>query len=490
MNGKAIVKLVSPVLIAVGHSMLLCALVSAWYGETVYPLLAGGLPAAFLGIVGWAITKRVDTGGVGVKEGCAVVTCAWLLSCAFGAIPFFVQGLEMPELHVSWTKAFYETVSGFTTTGSSIYSNVEIIPKGVVFWRSFTHWIGGMGIVVLAVAFLPKIGVGGMQAFRMEAPGPLKSDKLVPRISQTAKILYTVYLAITLLQVLLLHAVGVSWFDSWLHTFGTVGTGGFSNYNASVAGLQNHAAEYIIAFFMWLSGANFALTYLAVAKRSLKVYWDDFEFKVYTAITLVAIACIAFVLMVTKFNNWGFWDSVRLAFFQVATILTTSGFATNDFNLWPVAAVIFLVVLMFIGGSTGSTGGGLKVLRHIINVKLAYHEVRRMVRPSLVTSVRVAGRTIEGGVVYSVAALTLLYLFLFGVGTVIVSLTGVDLVSAFTASIANLGNIGPGLGTVGPASNYGSLSTTALWTLTALMLLGRLEIYTILVLLFPSTWKK
>jgi trk system potassium uptake protein TrkH len=241
---------------------------------------------------------------------------------------------------------------------------------------------------------------------------------------------------------------------------------------------------------MWLSGANFGLLYVALAKRSLRAFWDDTEFKVYTAITLIAAACITAVLVLARFGGWGFWTSLRVAVFQVPTILTTTGYATSDFNLWPIAAVIFLVVLMFIGGSTGSTGGGLKVLRHVINVKLIYHEVRRVVRPSLVTSVRVAGRVIESSVVNSVAALTILYLFLFGIGTLVLCLTGVDLVSAFTASIANLGNIGPGLNVVGPASNYGSLSTTALWTLTALMLLGRLEIYTVFVLLLPSTWKK
>ncbi len=490
MHLKGVLKITSSVLIVVGISMLLSGIVSVVYGESPLPLASGAFGALIIGaLLLWA-THQADTNDLGVRDGCAVVTFSWIGASILGAIPFYVMHFVDNGIAVGIIKSIYETVSGFTTTGASIFTDVEILPKGILFWRSFTHWLGGMGIVVLAIAVLPKLGVGGMQSFRMESPGPLKADKLVPRISQTAKILYTVYLAITVIEVLALLVVKVNLFDALIHTFGTVGTGGFSNYNASVAGLKNPAAEYIIAFFMWLSGANFGLTFLVLWKRQIGAILKDVEFLAYTAITLIAIGVITLVLFLTHFHNLPFATILRTAVFQVPTILTTTGYATFNFNLWPASAAMVLVFLMFIGASTGSTGGGLKVLRHIINFKLMRYELMKIVKPNLVATVRLGSRPIEPAIVSSVVALTLIYLTTFAIGALILTFLNMDLISAITASIANLGNIGPGLGSVGPASNYASVHPIGLVVLIAEMLLGRLEVYTILSLLFPLAWSK
>lgn len=490
MQLKAVFKIVSPTIITVGLAMIGCSFVSVLYHEEPFSLLYSGIAALVFGILVAAGTRKASVQTLGVKEGCAIATFSWLFACFFGALPFYLMGFRDSHIAISFTKAIYESVSGFTTTGSSIFTDVEILPKGILFWRSLTHWFGGMGIVVLAVAILPKLGIGGMHGFRMESPGPLKSDKLVPRISETAKILYTVYFAITVIEFVLLMMVGVNWFDSAVHTFGTVGTGGFSTYNTSIAGLKNIPAEYIIAFFMWLSGANFGLTYLVLRKGDFKTMFRDAEFKVYAAITVVSILLITGGLFFKHYNNWSLGTAFRYAFFQVPTIMTTTGYATYDFNLWPYFPLIVLMGLMFVGGSTGSTGGGLKVLRHMINFKVTQQELLKIVKPNLVTTVKIGGRAIEEGIVRSVVALTLIYLLCFAGGTFLLTFFNLDFVTAATASIANLGNVGPGLNSVGPAGNYAGVPALGLWILTFLMFIGRLEIYTVLALFIPSLWKR
>jgi len=483
MNFKAILKITSPVVIVVGLAMIISSMVSVVYNETPISLLSSGLIALIAGVVVYRIFKSVDANDMTILEGCMVATLSWVVACVFGALPFYQLNFFSPVHHVSFIQSLFESISGFTTTGASILSDIEIMPKGILFWRSFTHWFGGMGIVVLAIAILPKLGIGGMQAFRMESPGPLKTDKLVPRISQTGKILYTVYLAITLIEIVLLLLVKVNLYDALIHTFGTVGTGGFSNYNASVAGLNNIYAEYIIAFFMWLSGANFGLTFLVLFKGKISVWWKDTEFKVYTGLTLGAIAIISLNLYFSHYQNLSVGQIMRYAVFQVPTIMTTTGYATYDYSLWPASALGVMVILLFIGGSTGSTGGGLKVLRHIINFKAMKYELIKIFRPNLVATIKIGGRPLSNSIVNSVMALTLIYLLIFVACGFILTFLGLDIVSAFSSSIACLGNIGPGLGIVGPVGNYSSLNSAALVILSFEMLLGRLEVYTVLVLL-------
>lgn len=490
MNIKAVLKITSPVILVVGISMFGCTVVSLIYNENPLPLIIGGVSTLLFWLFSKLFTKDANLNTVGVREGCAIATFSWVLACLFGAIPFYTMGWLQPEIALTWTKSYYEAMSGFTTTGASILTDVTVIPKGIMFWRSFTHWLGGMGIVVLAVAILPKLGIGGMQAFRMESPGPLKSDKLVPRISESAKILYKTYTIITIVEIILLLIVGVDWFNALGYSFGSVGTGGFGLHNNSVAGLNNVAAEYIIAFFMYASGVNFALWYVLLRKGDIKSMFKDTEFRVYSGITIIAIVLITASLVIAGYNNWGVMEAFRYTVFAVPTVLTTTGYATYDYSSWPIFGLGIIVVLMFIGGSTGSTGGGLKVLRHIINFKAMKNEIIKIVKPNLVAPVKVSGRFIDTTIVNSVMALTLIYLATFVFGALVVMLfNNVDVVTAFTASIANIGNVGPGIGPiVGPAGNYSSFHPVSLWTLTLEMLVGRLEIFTVFALFIPSIW--
>lgn len=489
MRIAAVFKAVGAVTLALGASILLCAVVSVLYRENPLPLAIGGASACLFGAACVLALRDQDMAAVGIREGCAIVTFSWIFGCLFGALPFYMMGrLVDPRLSITFAQSYFEIMSGLTTTGSSIFSDVEIIPKGILFWRSLSHWFGGMGIVVFAVAIVPRLGLGGMQAFRMESPGPVKTDKLVPRISSSAKILYTVYLGVTIVQVIAMLLAGVDLFNALVYTFGTVGTGGFGVHNTSVAGLNNHAAEYVIAFFMWLAGVNFALTYLAVWKRKLIEALRDEEFRVYTGLTLLFIALITVSL--AGWNGLALSDAFRLAAFQVPTILTTTGYATTDYSLWPVFPLAILVIPMFIGGSVGSTGGGLKVLRHMINVKHIGQELLRLTRPNLKSLVKIGGRPIQPSIVTSVLSLTVLWMLCILLGTLVMAFYGFDLVTAFTAAVACLGNIGPGLGVVGPAGNFSTVPTVPLWMLTFLMLIGRLEIFTVLALFAPSVWRK
>jgi trk system potassium uptake protein len=488
MRIKAVFKVVGPAILVIGLAMIACTGISFIYGNNPIPLLAGGISSAAFGTLCMLACRGADMDAVGMKEGCAVATFTWLFACLFGAIPFYLMGSYGSPTTLTWTQSFYEIMSGFTTTGASILADVEILPKDIIFWRSLTHWFGGMGIVVLAVAILPKLGVGGMQAFRWESPGPLKADKIVPRIQDTAKILYTTYLGVTVVEFILLLLVGVSAFDSAAYTFGTVGTGGFGIHNNSIAGLDNPAAEWIIGFFMWLCGMNFGLIYFAFVKGRIKDFFRDTEWKAYMALSLGTAAIVTF--LITGYKGWSVLEAARYAFFQMATVLTTTGYATDDYNVWPLAAIAFLLPLMFVGGSTGSTGGGPKVMRHVVTLKFLKHEILKLSRPNLVTTVKLGSRPLELSIVGSVVALLAVYVLIFFLSGVALTAMGHDLVTAFTASIANLGNIGPGFNVVGPAGNYSTFSAPALWILTAEMLLGRLEVFTVLMLLIPSTWMR
>ncbi|OGY76250.1 MAG: hypothetical protein A2240_00910 [Candidatus Jacksonbacteria bacterium RIFOXYA2_FULL_43_12] len=490
MNLKGIFKIISPVIITVGLAMVGCALAAYLFKEDARPLLAGAFGALVFGVAVYFITRKAGISNLGIEEGCVVVTLSWIIACIFGALPFYVLDLIEHAHSVSITKAIFETVSGFTTTGATIYKNVESLPKSLLLWRSLTQWLGGMGIVVLAIAILPKLGFGGRQAFKMESPGPVKTEKLVPRISETGKILYTVYLGMTAIQIIFLLMAGVSFYDAVIHSFSTVATGGFSNYNNSVAGLGNIYAEYIIAVFMWLAGVNFGLIYVMLWRRQLKKFFRNVEFKVYAVITVVAVVLISGSLFFSHYHNWALGRVIRYVVFQVPSVLTTTCFTTADYSRWPVFAVAVLLLLMFIGGSTGSTSGSIKVLRHIISYKLIKHEILKIIRPNLVTTVKVGSQAIEHKVVVSVLAFILIYVATVVVGGVVLTLFDLDLVTALTASIASLGNFGPGLGAVGPASNYVALHPVALWILMFEMIIGRLEIYTVFALFNVALWRR
>jgi trk system potassium uptake protein TrkH len=412
----------------------------------------------------------------------AVVGLSWAVAGLLGGVPLFFSG----EL-ASFTDAVFESTSGFTTTGASVLTQVESAAKGVLFWRALTHWLGGMGFVVLSLAILPLLGVGGMQLYRAEVPSPTP-DRLAPRLADTASVLWKVYAGLTAAEALLLMACGLDWFEALCQAFATMATGGFSTRSASIAGFESAAVEWVVALFMVLAGMNFSLHFHLFRRKRLRAWWNDEEWRFYIGVFAGFALLVAAGLWAAA--GAGLGEGLRLAAFQTATILTTTGFATADYSLWPTWCLGLLLPLMFVGGSAGSTGGGPKVMRVLVVLKQSASELRRLVHPRVVAPVRLNGRTVERQVVSSVYSFMGLYLGVFVVIGLILAGLGLDLVDAFSAAIACLGNIGPGLGSVGPAGNYAHLSDAAKWLLSLAMIVGRLEIYTVLVLLVPDFWRR
>ena len=400
---------------------------------------------------------------------------------ATGALPFVLSG-TIP----AYTDAFFETMSGFTTTGASILTDVEAVAKSLLFWRSMTHWLGGMGIVVLTVAIFPLLGIGGLRLMDAEAPGP-SVDKFTPRVSQTAKILWLLYIGLTLLQVLLLMLGGMGLFDALTHSFGTMAAGGFSTRNSSVGHCRNPYLEVVVTVFMLLAGANFTVYYRLLRGR-LRSLLQDSELKAYLAVFAAAALAIAFNLK--GFLPGAFPERLRAASFQAASILTTTGFATENFGQWPHLAQTILFALMFIGGCAGSTGGGVKVVRLVTLFRQASTELRYLVHPRGIFSVRVSGQTVRKNVIYGVYAFFFLYLGLIFATMVVVAIGGYDLITSITAALATLGNIGPGLALAGPTANYAHFPDYITWWLGFVMLAGRLELYTVLLLFTREFWRR
>ena len=415
------------------------------------------------------------------KDGFAIVAFSWLFLALLGALPYYISGW-IP----SFVDAFFESMSGFTTTGSTILSDIEILPKSLLFWRAMTHWLGGMGIIVLTLAILPLLGIGGMQLFQAEVPGPTK-DRLTPRIQDTARILWSVYLLMTAVETGLLMLGGVDFFHALTHSFGTLATGGFSNYNASVAHYESTYVQMVVVLFMFLAGANFSLHFMAL-KGDLGAYWKNEEFRFYfyilSAATLLIFAAnhISNIYTDTATN---FRDTL----FQAVSIMTTTGFGTADFDKWPPFARLLLVTLMFIGGCAGSTGGGIKVVRCLLFFKYARSQLHRLVHPRRVETIKLGKIRVAQDVMIAILSFFAIYIAVFITASLIVTALGVDIVTGPSAVIATLNNIGPGLHLVGPTQNYGHLPQTAKLVLVFCMLAGRLELYTIAILLTPGFWK-
>ncbi|KAB3539044.1 TrkH family potassium uptake protein [Alkaliphilus pronyensis] len=413
------------------------------------------------------------------KEALSIVTLGWLLVAFFGSLPFVFSG-SIPSV----IDAFFETVSGLTTTGATIIEDIEVLPRGILFWRSFTHWIGGMGILVLTLAILPTIGVGGFQIFKAESPGPI-SDKLVPKMKDTAKILYSAYLGITVIQTVMLYFGGLSLYEALVHTFGTVGTGGFSTRNASI-GAFNYSSYIImvISFFMIASGVNFSLYYEMYKGRWRNVLKNS-EFRAYMSIIFIS------VLLITVNLN-GLYSSVFETFkhslFQVASIITTTGYTTADFDQWNSFSKAILFTLMFVGGCAGSTGGSIKVIRLVILFKLVKREIKKILHPNAYVPIQINKKMVSNDVVASITSFFFLYLVIFAVGTLLISLEGVGFITASSAVAATLGNIGPGFEMVGPTMTYSHFSIPSKLLLSLMMLFGRLELFTIFVMLMPNFW--
>lgn len=478
-----------------GLVMLLCIPFALYHNEASWLGLAkGGLISLTLGSV-LAFIFRKAVKNLGKKEGYLIVTFGWLTLTLTGTMPYIFSG-AIPD----FTNAFFETISGYSTTGSSILTDIEAMPKSLLFWRSATHWIGGMGIIVLTVAILPLLGIGGMQLFMAEAPGP-SADKMHPRITETAKRLWLIYLLLTLLEFFLLKIAGMSWFDAINHAMSTMSTGGFSTKNASIAHWNaSPVIQYIIIFFMFVAGTNFVLTYFALKGKVSKVIKNE-EFKYYFAgisILTIIVTVIAVYFqdpnLTTSIEHpkvYGEFESgFRHAAFSVVSVVTTTGFVSADFTMWNSFATMIMFALFFVGGSAGSTAGGMKVVRHIIILKNSILEFKKILHPNAIIPVRYDGSGVKQNIVFNILAFFVLYMGIFVFSSVIFTMLGLDFKTALGATTSSLGNIGPAIGGVSPVDNFAHLSGTAKWFCSFLMLIGRLEFFTVLVLFSPFFWKK
>jgi len=461
--------------------MLLGIPFSVYYNEDFTPLLYSGLIAIILGIFLWQYYKtKLETKEMTNKDGYLVVALGWLSMAVVGTLPYLLSGSI-----TTFTDAFFETMSGFTTTGASILNDIEAVPHGILFWRSLTQWIGGMGIIVLTVALLPMIGVGGMQMFVAEAPG-ISPDKLKPRIKDTAIRLWVIYLSLTLAETALLMYGGMDFFDAINHGLTTMATGGFSTYNDSIQ-TQTPYIQYVILVFMFMAGVNFSILYFGLKGRIAKI-WRNEEFKAYVVLLFVFI--LITMAGIHQFTDASFEKSFRDGAFQVVSIITTTGFVSADYTDWAYLLSILFFFMMFIGGSAGSTAGGVKVVRHVVLLKNSFLEMKRLLHPSGIIPVRLNGKAISPKVTYHVLAFFIIYITVFVLSSILVAFTGLDMMTTLSSVATSLGNIGPGFGDVGPMNNFSGLPTITKWILSFLMLLGRLELFTILILFTPYFWKK
>ena len=493
LNYKIIFHFFGLLLLFNGGFMLLSSLISIIYQDGVtLNLVSSGLVTLLIGGVFMFFTKDHQK-VMNKREGYIVVTFGWIVMTLSGTLPYLFTG-SIPD----FTNAFFETMSGYTTTGASILDDIEAVPYGVLFWRSLTHWIGGMGIIVLAVAILPLLGIGGMQLFAAEAPGP-SADKLHPRITDTAKRLWLIYFAYTVAETILLQFAGMSFFDAINHAMCTLSTGGFSTKNASVAFWNdNPLIQYIIIFFMFLAGTNFVLSYYFFKGKFSNIIKDD-EFKLYTkfivVFTLIAAVIIYFNadVSVSSIKHpmvlGEAESSFRHALFQVISVITTTGFVTADFTVWTPFLVVFFFGLMFLGGSAGSTSGGIKVMRHLITIKNGFLEFKRALHPNAVLPVRYNKRSVSGEIVFNILGFFILYFISFIIGALGFSMMKIDFESAIGIAASSLGNVGPALGDFSPVNNYGSLPAIGKWWSAFLMFIGRLELFTVLVIMTPFFWR-
>lgn len=478
MSLRKVANVVGMLQIFVALSMFVTAVVGGLYGgPDVRGFIVAGVITFVLGWLVWLATRF--EGDISAREGFAIVTLAWSTTAISGGLPYLLTGVVDSPF-----AAVFEAMSGFTTTGATVFPDVESLPHGVLFWRSLTHWLGGMGIIVLVIAILPFLGVGGMQLFRAEVPGPTP-ERLGPRIAQTAKLLWLVYFGLTAAEAVLYLFGGMSLFESVTHAFSTMATGGFGTRNDSMAGFSPYV-QYVTIVFMYLAGINFSLHYRAALGRL--PYPKDHEWRFFTGVLLGAALCIT-ILNVVAGTGSGVEKSVRDALFQVASIITTTGFVSADYERWVPGAQLVLFALFFVGGMAGSTAGGIKSMRVLLLLKQTANEIRKHLHPRAIFVTRVGSTPVKEEVIARVVGFVILYLLLCLAGALALGLTGVDPLSAIGASLACVGNVGPAFAELGPTDNYGGLSSPGLALLTFLMLAGRLEIYTVLIMFSPELWR-
>lgn len=483
MNIKQVSRVVSVLLLIIAFFMFIPFSIAASHEgkETIGSFLIPICLIILVSSLTLFLTRRNRKNTISTRDGFLLVSLSWAASAFFSCLPFYLSG-SIPHL----ADAFFETMSGYTTTGASILTNIEILPKSILFWRSLTHWLGGMGIVVLTVAIFPLLGVGGLQLIKAEAPGPTV-DKITPKIAETAKILWFIYLTLTLAQTLLLLAGGMNLYDSLTHTFGTLATGGFSPKNSSVGYYNSAYFDVVITVFMIMAGMNFIL-YFKMITGNLRSVFDNTELKVYLSIFLVAT-------MIISFKNYGrIYDSLgrslRFAGFQAASILTTTGYTTTNYAQWPMLSRTVLFILMFIGGSSGSTGGGIKVIRVVALFKQGFNELKYLIYPRGIFPIKISGHTVKKEIIYAISGFVFFYILLLLSTTFVVATGGNDILTSLATALATLGNIGPGFGKIGPSGNYAFYPDYIKWYLSFIMMAGRLEIYTVLVLFTPKFWKR
>ena len=483
MHLRLVSKVLSLLSAIVSLSMLWPLVWSLWDGTP--DVRAFLLSIAFglaLALVLYAFGKHADYDDLGIKDGFVAVSLAWVIASVVGAMPYWLHG-TVP----TFTDAFFEAMSGFTTTGASVLSDIEANPRGILFWRDLTHWLGGMGIIVLSLAILPFIGVGGMQLYKAEVPGPIP-EKMTPRIQQTALYLWGVYVLLSALQTALLMLGGMNLFESLTHTFGTMATGGFSPLNKSIGQYNSAYFDWVIIIFMFLAGCNFVLHYRFLLGR-WGAFWKDEEFRFYTAVTLFCTLTTTLVLRLHGMYD-SFVDALRFGAFQVVSIITTTGYVTADYELWPAYTQFILLLLMFVGACAGSTGGGIKNLRLMVLARHVRAELSSILHPKAIVHVRVGGKPVGRDIIASVTSFFILYIAIFTAGTLFMTILDLDLITAMASVAATLGNIGPGLGGVGPMQNYAAIPDAGKWVLSLCMMMGRLELFTVVLLLLPETWKR
>ena len=453
--------------------------------------LADGAESAFdeaialtlgVGLLLWGATRR-DKRDLTIRDGFLMVALVWTVLPAFAALPLIIQ------LDASFTDAYFEAVSGLTTTGATVLSDLDQLPPSINFWRTQLVWLGGMGLIVLAVAILPLLGIGGRQMFKAETPGPMKESKMTPRIAQTAKGLWGIYAAITLCCIIAYRWAGMGWLDAVMHAFSTMGLGGFSSHDASFGYFDSPAIEAVAIAFMLIAGMNFATHFMALSGRSLRPYRHDPEARWFLVVTLGSVLGIA-VFLNEHDVYASFSEAFRYSAFNVVSIATTTGFATTDFNLWPLFAPLWMLFLSSFATSAGSTGGGIKMIRALVLYQQVHRELLRAIHPNAVYNVRIGGEVVPGNILFAVLAFGFVYMVSIVSMTLLLSISGLEIVTAFSAIVASINNTGPGLNQVGPATTFAVLSDFQTWVCTFAMLLGRLEIFTLLVVLTPAFWRK
>ena len=480
MNFRMIFKSLGKVLFIEAVCMVPSLIVSLIYRQNdTQAFLISILMLLVIGFVLQRI-KPVST-DIYVRDGFAIVSLSWIMVALFGAVPFVISG-AIPH----YADAFFEAVSGFTTTGATILQEVESLPRGILFWRSFTHWVGGMGVLVLMLAVLPTVKASSLSIMQAESPGP-NPGKVVPKLGQSAKYLYIIYIVMTVILVIFLLIAGMPLFDSLCHAFGTAGTGGFSIKNTSIGAYNNVFIEVIITVFMFLFGVNFSL-YYQIIRGNMKSFFKDSEFRLYLGIVLACMLLITLDLNGKVFGS--VWESLRHASFQVSTIITTTGYATTNFDLWTSFSKSILVILMFIGACAGSTAGGIKNIRIVILMKTVRREISRIIHPRSVYTIKVDGKTIDNDTLSGVTTFFFTFITIFTLSVLVVSLDGKDMISNFTAVATSIGNVGPGLGIVGPMGNFSSYSDLSKLVFSFCMIVGRLEIFPVLLLFTPTFWKR